>query len=433
MAKSTSEKELLLINDYSENASNYNQKKITKNKKVIEIFDIFKNFIIKKKLCVYGGTAVNDILPQNVQFYNKKIHLPDYDVFSQNALNDAKEIADIYFNLGYKSVEAKSSIYKKTYKIFVNYIPVADITQMDDKLFSAIQKNAIIKKDIHYVPANFLRMLFYIEFSRPRGYVSRWNKLLQRLNLLNKYYPLPKSNCDNYIFQKKINVEKEHTLYNEIKTILINEKVVFIGDYAGTLLTQYLSKKMQQKPANFLDFIVIAKNPKILENKIKDKINELTDHTVDKKIYKSIDTILSDSIALFLNNKKFITIYKPLACHAYNNITINNKIIRVGSIETLFNFYLAFLYAEPDNVRKIICFCNLLFKLRDKNKLAKTGLLNRISMKCYGKQITMHDMLAERNKLYHKYQKYNDPTYNKYFLKYIPKHKTTKHKTTKHK
>jgi hypothetical protein len=56
---------------------------------------IVENFIIRKKLICYGGTAINNILPKYAQFYKRDIEIPDYDFFSENALEDAKELADI--------------------------------------------------------------------------------------------------------------------------------------------------------------------------------------------------------------------------------------------------------------------------------------------------------------------------------------------------
>ena len=38
----------------------------------------------------------------------------------------------------------------------------------------------------------------YLELSRPKGDTTRWEKILPRLKLLNKYYPLKSSKC----FQK---------------------------------------------------------------------------------------------------------------------------------------------------------------------------------------------------------------------------------------
>ena len=72
--------------------------------------------------------AINAILPKSDQFYNRDIELPDFDFFSPNALEDTKELCDIYVKAGFIEVEGKPGIHQGTFKVFVNFIPVADIT-----------------------------------------------------------------------------------------------------------------------------------------------------------------------------------------------------------------------------------------------------------------------------------------------------------------
>ena len=74
--------------------------------------------------------AINNILPKKAQFY-KTNEFPDYDFFSNDALSDAKKLADIYFKQGYGNVEAKSGVHVGTYKVYVNFFNIADITQLD--------------------------------------------------------------------------------------------------------------------------------------------------------------------------------------------------------------------------------------------------------------------------------------------------------------
>ena len=115
-------------------------KQITNSPEIIKIFTIVENFIKKKSLIAYGGIALNSILPKQDQFYNLDIELPDYDFFSTNALHDAKELADYYVKEGFTEVEAKPGVHHGTYKVYVNFIPVADITFLDKELFNALKK-----------------------------------------------------------------------------------------------------------------------------------------------------------------------------------------------------------------------------------------------------------------------------------------------------
>ena len=196
------EKELEILRNAVDLVEKRKGEKVTQDPKVQEIISIVEKFIADKKLVCYGGTAINNILPEDAQFYNKDIELPDYDFYSNNALDHAKELADIYYKAGYEDVEAKSGVHHGTYKVFVNFTGIADITQMEPDLFKAISRDAIIKKNIRYAPPDFLRMAMYLELSRPDGDVSRWEKVQKRLTLLNIHYPLKGYNCDKIEYQR---------------------------------------------------------------------------------------------------------------------------------------------------------------------------------------------------------------------------------------
>ena len=118
-------------------------KRIVNSEDIQNIIKIVEDFIKMKNLICYGGTEINNILPAEDQFYNKEVEIPDYDFFSVNALSDAKELADIYYKKGFTEVEAKSGQHHGTYKVFVNFIPVADITLLPKEIFTAIKQDAI--------------------------------------------------------------------------------------------------------------------------------------------------------------------------------------------------------------------------------------------------------------------------------------------------
>ena len=201
-AQTYEEKELEILRQAVDVVENRKGVEVMRDPEVKKIISIVEKFIADKKLVCYGGTAINNILPEDAQFYNKDIELPDYDFYSDNALDHAKELADIYYKAGYEDVEAKSGVHHGTYKVFVNFTGIADITQMEPDLFKAISKDAIIKNGIRYAPPDFLRMAMYLELSRPDGDVSRWEKVQKRLTLLNTHYPLKGYQCDKIEYQR---------------------------------------------------------------------------------------------------------------------------------------------------------------------------------------------------------------------------------------
>jgi hypothetical protein len=155
------EKELQILRKAVDQSQEKIGKRAIQSPEIQEIIGILENFLRTKHLICYGGIAINNILPKDDQFYNREVELPDYDFFSASAMEDAIELADIYYSKGYKDVEAKAGQHVGTYKVFVNFMGVADITYIPRELFSTLTKQSIVVEGISYVPANYLRMGIY--------------------------------------------------------------------------------------------------------------------------------------------------------------------------------------------------------------------------------------------------------------------------------
>ena len=124
------EKELQILRDAIDRATSLSGKKLAQSDEVKNILDILEEFLRTHMTLCYGGTAVNNILPEQHRFYNRNIEIPDYDFFTPHAMEYAKQLADIYYKNGYTEVEAKSGIHAGTFKVFVNFMPIADITYL---------------------------------------------------------------------------------------------------------------------------------------------------------------------------------------------------------------------------------------------------------------------------------------------------------------
>lgn len=200
--KSFEEKELKILRNAIDSATYEVGKKLVQSDTIKKIIEILEEFLRTHNTLCYGGTAVNNILPEQDRFYNKDIEIPDYDFFTPLAMEYATKLTNIYYKAGYEEVEAKSSVHAGTYKVFVNFIPIADITYLDKTLFKNLFKKAIKINAINYCPPNYLRMAMYVELSRPMGDVTRWEKILKRITLLNKNYPLKGELCKSIQFQR---------------------------------------------------------------------------------------------------------------------------------------------------------------------------------------------------------------------------------------
>jgi hypothetical protein len=552
------EKELEILRKAVDVVEARKGKETMRDPEVKKIIETVEKFIADKKLVCYGGTAINNILPEDAQFYDKDIELPDYDFYSDNALDHAKELADIYYKAGYEDVEAKAGVHFGTYKVFVNFTGIADITQMEPELFKAISKDAIVKNDIHYAPPNFLRMAMYLELSRPDGDVSRWEKVQKRLVLLNTHYPLKGYDCDKIQYQRgfegdsgsdtgiinesatkktasasesasssrsktkhsggrsrsssssssktkktsrttsltesratpslksqtpspstsrsksksrspspsksrsrsrspskhhhkhkheksdhrdksentytvdvarlSYSTEKELLLnqtdiYTVVRNAFIKHKVVFFGGYANILYSRYMPKHQRRLIQKIPDFDVLSEDPRIV---CEDVVSELLLHNYKKVKYvkhKGVGEVISEHYDIRIGDEIIAFIYKPLACHSYNTLRIENDSIRIATIDTMLSFYLAFIYANRSyyDQNRIICMSQFLFDVQQQNRLKQTGLLKRFSIECYGVQDTLETMRFEKTKKFEELKdKKTSKEFESWFLRYIP-------------
>lgn len=402
------------------------------------IISIVENFIKSKKLVCYGGTAINNILPKNEQFYDRETEIPDYDFFSFDPIKHVKELANIYYKKGFIDVEAKAGQHYGTYKLFVNFIPVADITYMSKPLFNNIRNDGIIKDGIHYCPANFLRMLVYLELSRPKGNVERWEKVFKRLVLLNKYYPMNDVKCGriNYQRETEYNKDDEKKIFKIIKNELLNQEVIFFGGYAIYLYSKYMPKNVKKQINNVPDFDILSIDPLQCLERVKKLLSK--NNYVNVKIvkHKKVDEIISDHYELLVDDETIVFAYKPMACHSYNVVYKNNIKIKVATIDTMLSFYLAFIYVNRKYYDKdrILCMAQFLFQVQQKNRLKQKGLLKRFSVECYGKEKTIEEIrMTKSNKYKELKNKKNTKKYEAWFLKYTPSAYSIKNKKTRKK
>jgi hypothetical protein len=401
-------------------------KRVVNSEDIKRIIKIVEDFIQKKNLICYGGTAINNILPSDDQFYNKEAEIPDYDFFTTNALEDSKELADIYYENGFTDVESKSGVHQGTYKVFVNYIPVADITDIAKPIYNAMKKDAIRVNGILYAPPNFLRMSMFLELSRPAGDISRWEKVLKRLSLLNKNYPLTSIDCHKVEYQREMeNKDEEDEIYENVRNTFVNQGVVFFGGYAVSLYSQYMPKKQRITLEKIADFDVLSNDPETTAQIVKERLKDIDIKNAKIIKHEPVGEIVPLHFEIRIGNDTIAFIYKPIACHSYNTLNIKGQKIKIATIDTMLSFYLAFLYADKPYynafLERILCISKFLFDVQQKNRLQQKGLLRRFSITCYGHQESLEENRAHKAEKYKELKEKGDKVeFQKWFLNYKP-------------
>jgi hypothetical protein len=366
-----------------ENASDPSVKKVLK---------IVERFIKTHRVMCYGGTAINNLLPKEDQFYNLSVDIPDYDFYSETPQVHAAKLADRIAKAGFKSVEVKPGMHLGTYKVFADYIGIADISSLDKPIFSKLWKESIVKDGIHYVPPNFLRMSVYLELSRPRGDVSRWKKVYGRIQKLNKHYPLtcPKE-------EEALEVFLKDDTRKSIEKLLVKEKVVLLGFNASILQ----DKKEKSKWSLPLDVLA---TPEQKSHVVKELLSYFEKYdNVSSKDYPAYAELIPAYTDIIDPKTKLVLVrvYETNACHSYH-VAPNG--LHIASIPTLLQFFLSTLYGPKELLDKpeqrFLCVAEHLMNLANNNLSRRYKLLTPIT--CLGKQKGLIEMRAEKSELYEK-------------------------------
>lgn len=418
--------EIRLIEEAVSTAKKRNQLyEIDMEKDVRDIFAIVQNFIKSKRVLCYGGTAINAVLDEEDKFYDEVYDLPDYDFFSTKAMDHARELANIYQRHNYV-VNAKAGQHYGTYKVFVNFMPVADITQCNERIFEKMWSEKMTRRDVHYVPQHFLKWSMYLELSRPMGDVDRWKKVYERLQLLNAKYPLQKCKSAKPFHRAFYSYQyTEKSTHKDLKRLLIEEDVVFFGYNA---YSTYMQQYKRRKRSHAVDFEVISKEAATCAGSIKTKLENMGYNPIYITTHKGIDEFLPNYYEVRLGRAVLVHIYESKSCYSYNVVRDSElkMNVKIASIETLLSFYLIFYYMDDhyNGAQRIMCMAEALTDLQRKHRHTRTGLLRRFSIECYGTHKTQKRVMQDK---YHKLRelkdmKYRsgDRTYDAWFLNYKP-------------
>ena len=374
------------------------------NPLVHKMMGIVRKFIQHNRVLCYGGTAINNLLPKEKQFYNPETDIPDYDFFTENPQKHSKEIADLLVKAGVPNVEVKPGVHLGTFKVFADYTGVADVSSMEHGVFKKLWAESIEKDGLHYVPPNFLRMSVYLELSRPRGFVERWTKVYKRLKLLNDEYPIE---CPPHEVHEEV---MNPDLVKKVETFLSKENIILLGFNADSRHNSGRSWKLP------LDLLVTPEHFDVTVNKVKEIFGGYREDFAE---YAEILPAHSD---ITHKNKLLARVFETDACHSYH--LLENG-MRIASIPTLLNFFFAMLYADNEFIEhtskaRLICTAQELVDMADNAGKRRFKLLT--PTECTGKQKGLSDMKEERTKLYAKLStNKNSKAFLKYFFTYTPK------------
>jgi len=372
------------------------------NPEIQYAIDIISNFLRKKGRVCYGGTAINAILPRSLRFYDPQKDLPDYDFFTPNPEQDIKDIVKDLQQAGFPDVVERVGIHEGTHKILVNFVPIADISTLEPEIYKVLNRRSIVRDGIHYADPDFLRMLMYLELSRPRGQVERWSKVFERLTLLNTAFPpkVCRTKTDDLVNRVQLPFLIRKTLLDyvvENKRILMGAEVVSMYDW---LLSK--SRRFHPTITWFLKkngmMVFVSPEAERDANRLKE-IFASDDILV--KPYEAKGEIVPERMIVSYKNMPFVVILQEIACHGFNSLQLGGgKEIRVASLETMITFYYALsMFTKDEKILQfyMVCLCQKLVEMSEVlHRKGGVGPIPSFSIECTGYQKGYATLLKEK-------------------------------------
>lgn len=384
--------------------------------------DITKRFIADQGAVLYGGTAINYLLPPEARFYDEETDVPDFDAYLVHAKSKTKELGNLFHAAGLPSVHAKSALNPGTYKLSVDYVCLVDFTEVPQSVYDKLKQEAI---EIHDGPTrmlvaspDWLRMSMYKELMQPMGEPSRWPKIAPRLALLNRYRPFenpPDCECIVDSGRTHENPAELRAVINAIANYVSERKLVLFG---ATAMNSFINSS---KTYGFFykddfpmrvtglshvsDFDVFTVD---LERDVRGLQQALRNAGVEESRIEVLEVdevngLIPKRSKVMVDDEVLIELYENKLCVGYLDGVIESNDgheyrVRVASLPSMIKMWFTWLYAAPDDVstqQRCKVVCGIEFLLNHQSYFVDSPF-SIFSKQCEGNVTTKRQLLGTK-------------------------------------
>jgi hypothetical protein len=384
-----------LVHAAAQEAAEYQERFAAEDTEARKIVDIMEHFLREKGRVVYGGAAINAHMSPANKFYDPRLNLPDYDFLTPDPLQDCADLIVTFRREGFIDVEAKFGIHEGTYKIFVNFRAAADITYMPPEYYDRIESDAVLIDGIRYASENYLRMNMYLELSRPAGMVSRWEKVYERLLLLNAEHPLRVGRCvADPLGELAAPPSSKKQSSAAAATQVLHDRLVGAGIAAGAVFLSGASYLNDMEPRS--DEVVMMMIPPAGMESLLEQLRAIGG-SLKAHAHEAQGELLPARTELYKGRSLVAIVFETTACHSYTTLS-EPAGYRLGSIDLLIQMYYALYFAELDNYLpvRLLCVIQELIEMEAsrRRKALKEGTPAHdvFPLECLGHQPTMPEL-----------------------------------------
>ena len=368
---------------------------------VMKSIEVVENFLRKRHRLCYGGQAINAHLPKAYQFYNPEYSVPDYDFFTPSQKSDLLLLVKDLRAAGFVEIYVREGMHEGTFKIYVDYVPVADMTAIDPSLYRILSRREYRMNGISYLDANTLRMMMYLELSRPAGEVSRWGKVYERLVLFNEFAARPP--C-------RIKPMAAHSLSAEQVSFTLSFMVEHQRVFAGADLISFYDHTLRTRTKRS-KWVLTTKRPLLFYSPTPEEdaehlmkaFHQLEADAGRKKMrivsYDSKGVEVLPSMKIIVRGKQpLVFIIRQTACYSYVTFPLDrDRSLPIASMDTLITLYfsLGLIRSAYFDMGSMECVANHVVQLSIQSR-DRSGPFPFISITCQGHQPSVTSLIRKR-------------------------------------
>jgi hypothetical protein len=386
-----------LVSDAAAEAADLRDQELVKDPAMRKALSVVEDFLRSSKRVCYGGMAINAHLPSSLKFYDFAKVLPDYDFFTPEPDADVATLTRKLKDAGFSEISARVGMHEGTTKVFVNYTAVADITETPNWLYHLLLKRSIVEDGIHYADADFLRMNMYLELSRPRGEVERWDKVYKRLLLLNQG-----GNHKNLCKTKKRANHVSKEVHELIMDYIINMNLIFAGAELERIYKHPMTKSAGFVLKGTAPIIVFAESPELHISIVRQILKKSEPNSnVSIVHWAPVGEMVPELYGIRMNGHLVFLCVKEIYCNSYNEVSIpGRRSLRIASLDTAITLFYSLTFAKGlDGIvsKSIGCFASTLVEIsRTTRDAGKKSVFPLFSTSCSGHQPSKPSLLRAK-------------------------------------
>lgn len=372
---------------------------------IIKSIEVVENFLRKRHRLCYGGQAINAHLPKAYQFYDPEYSIPDYDFFTPSQKSDLLLLVKDLRAAGFVEIYVREGMHEGTFKIYVDYVPIADMTAIDPSLYRILSRREYRMNGISYLDANTLRMMMYLELSRPAGEVSRWGKVYERLVLFNEFASRPP--C-------RIKPMAAHSLSVEQVSFTLSFLVEHQRIFAGADLISFYDHTLRTRTKRS-KWVLTTKRPLLFysptpEEDAEHLMKAFRQLEADGDVhagrskmrivsYDSKGVEVLPSMKIIVRGKQpLVFLIRQTACHSYVTFPLDrDRSLLIASMDTLITLYfsLGLIRSAYFDMGSMECVANHVVQLSIQSR-DRSGPFPFISITCQGHQSSVTSLIRKR-------------------------------------